>query len=71
MQTILVEIKNDAGLKILKDLEEAKILRLIKQDPPQIQKLSQRLRGSISKETTLEMHKEFDKMRNEWELRNI
>jgi hypothetical protein len=72
MQTILVEIKDDAGLKILQDLEEANIIRLIpveRENKPE--KLSARLRGSISKETAKQMQDELVQMRSEWQQRDI
>ncbi len=72
MQTILVEVKDSNGLKILQDLEQAHIIRLIPQ--PQVnvnQKLSTRLRGSISKETAKQMNIELELIRNEWQQRGI
>jgi hypothetical protein len=68
MQTLLVEVKDQAGLKILQDLEQANIIRLIpakKENKPQ--KLSARLRGSISKETAQQMQAELEQMRGEWQ----
>jgi len=72
MQTLLVEVKDQAGLKILQDLEQANIIRLIpaeKENKPQ--KLSARLRGSISKETAQQMQAELEQMRGEWQQRDI
>jgi len=72
MQTILVEVKDAAGMKILQDLESAKIIRLIIPDKKnKNEKLSERLRGSISKETVREMQTELEQMRSEWQQRNI
>jgi hypothetical protein len=72
MQTLLVEIKKHAGLKILQELEQADLIRLIpseKDDRPR--KLSSRLRGAISKETAREMQSELEQMRREWLQRDI
>lgn len=52
--------------KIQKDLEE---LEKLKKAPKQ--KLSGRLRGSISKETAMQMQVELEQMRSEWQQRNI
>lgn len=72
MQTLLVEIKDSTGLKILQDLEQANIIRLLPgKKGSKTEKLSQRLRGSISKETAKEMQIELEKMRKEWQKRNI
>ena len=70
MQKILVKVKNEAGLRILRDLDEANVIRLIKANEVAEPKLSSRLRGAISKETTKKMQVELDLMRNEWQQRN-
>ena len=72
MQTLLVEVKDNTGLKILQDLEQANIIKLLpslKEKKPV--KLSQRLRGSISKETARQMQIEIEQMRKEWQQRDI
>lgn len=72
MQTLLVEIKDITGLRILQELEQAHIIRLIHTGQEKTpQKLSERLRGSISKETAQEMNSELEQMRSEWQQRNI
>jgi hypothetical protein len=72
MQTLLVEVKSQTGLKILQDLEQANIIRLIPAEKDNMpQKLSARLRGSISKETTHQMQTELEQMRKEWQQRGI
>jgi hypothetical protein len=72
MQTLLIEVKDNTGLKILQDLEQANIIRLIPtKTENKILKLSERLRGAIPKETTDQMQVELDQMRNEWQTRNI
>ncbi len=73
MQTLLVEIKDITGLRILQELEQAHIIRLIQPSAPEKtpKKLSQRLRGAFSKETAEQMKSEVEQMRKEWENRNI
>jgi hypothetical protein len=72
MQTLLVEVKDNAGLKILQGLEQAQIIKLIQTVKEKIpQKLSERLRGAISKETSQQMQEELEQMRNEWQQRTI
>jgi hypothetical protein len=51
---------------IQKDLEELEKLKKVPK-----QKLSGRLRGSISKDTAIHMQAELEQMRNEWQQRNI
>jgi hypothetical protein len=72
MQTLLVEVKDNAGLKILQGLEQAQIIKLIRTVNEKIpEKLSARLRGAISKETSQQMQEELEQMRNEWQQRTI
>jgi len=70
MQTLLVEVKDDTGLRILQDLEQANIIRLIPTES-KTERLSARLRGSISKETAKQMQVELEQMRTEWHQRDI
>jgi hypothetical protein len=67
---IFFYLKITTGLRILQDLEQANIIRLIPTEP-KTEKLSARLRGSISKETAKQMQVELEQMRNEWQQRNI
>ncbi len=70
MKTVTVELRNINALRLLKDLELAKIIRIVYRDKQEKTKLSSRLRGSISKERAKELNKQLEQMRNEWE-RNI
>ncbi len=70
MKTVTVELKNNNALRLLKDLELAKIIRIVDRDKQEKTKLSSRLRGSISKERAKELSRQLEQMRNEWE-RNI
>jgi len=72
MQTLLVEVKDNTGLRILQELEQAHIIRLIQTAQEKIpQKLSKRLRGAFSKETAQQMKSELEQMRSEWQQRDI
>jgi len=72
MQTVLVELINENALRILKDLEVAKIINLIP-NKKNIAKpnLASRLRGGISKERAEELQIELVKMREEWNSRGF
>ena len=48
--------------RIQKDLEELEQLRMHPK-----QKLSERIRGTISKERAMELNEQLEQMRNEWE----
>ncbi len=72
MKTVIVELKNRNALRLLKDLELANIIRLISVDKnKENKKLSERLRGSISKKRAEELNQQLTPMRNEWETRSI
>ncbi|MDR0815773.1 MAG: hypothetical protein LBN37_08505 [Bacteroidales bacterium] len=70
MQTVTVEIKDNAAFGFLDNLERIHLLRIVKTNsvvtPPK-QKLSERFSGCLSQERTEELQKELIQMRNEWE----
>ena len=68
MKTLTIEIKDDKVLKLLQNLENMKILRILENKPIKTnQKLSGKFAGSISKETAEKLHKHITEIRNEWE----
>ena len=71
MKTVLVELKDSNALRLLKDLELANIIRLIEGNTvDKKEKLSSRLRGSISANRANELNIQLNQIRNEWEERN-
>lgn len=68
MQTLTITVIDAKALKLLEDLESLNLIRVLKtqEDKPK-QKLSERLRGSISEEQANAMHKELLQMRSEWD----
>lgn len=72
MRTVTVELRNNNALRLLKDLELANIIRILdKYKKKEKTKLSESLRGAISKERAKELNEQLNQMRNEWEDRNI
>ncbi|HDO28019.1 MAG TPA: hypothetical protein ENH02_07875 [Bacteroidetes bacterium] len=72
MKTVIVELRNNNALRLLKDLELANIIRVLDNDiRKEKTKLSASLRGAISKERAKELNEQLNQMRNEWEDRNI
>lgn len=72
MKTVIVELKDDNALRLLKDLELANIIRLldeVKDEPKKI--LTESLRCAITKERAKELNEQLHLMRNEWEKRDI
>ncbi|MBE8713923.1 hypothetical protein [Sphingobacterium hungaricum] len=65
--TILIEITNQKALGILHELEELKLIKVLKRNTnPAKTKLSDKYRGSISKELAEELNEHIKQMRNEW-----
>jgi hypothetical protein len=67
MQIITIELLNDETMALLQQLEQLKLLRLIK---PKEKSTKRSWSGSISKNTGEQMLLSVEKSRNEWE-RNI
>ncbi len=72
MKTVVVELRNKMALRLLKDLERADIIRLIKKEKKEVKgKLSVRLKGSLSAVRAKELTGQLEEIRNEWEERTI
>lgn len=72
MRTVTVELRKNNALRLLKDLEHAKIIRVLDKDNKKEKtKLSASLMGAISKERAQELNEQLNQIRGEWEDRNI
>ncbi|MCC6515600.1 MAG: hypothetical protein IT275_04535 [Chitinophagales bacterium] len=69
MQTIKIEINNDAVLKLIEELETNKFIKIVKdkKKPMSSKKLSTLLLGSINNKEAAKMKAELKNMRKEWE----
>ncbi|TAK35609.1 MAG: hypothetical protein EPO28_14545 [Saprospiraceae bacterium] len=65
-QVITVELLNESALKLLQQLEQLNILRVVSEKAPPKPKQKQ-WAGSISKETASDMLQKLQESRNEWE----
>ena len=74
MQAITIQPSNESTLKLIKDLEELELLKIISAPNSTSSKkkksLSNILSGSISKKEAEDLNAQVKKMRSEWE-RNI
>ena len=70
METIQVEIKNKNALSILKGLEKARIIKLIRIKKSEGNSPVQH-KGAISSERAVELLTELKKSRAEWDERSI
>lgn len=72
MKTVTVELRNRNALKLLKNLEQIDVIRLIDLDSnASKENLAERLRGSISKNRAQDLNNQLQQSREEWENRNI
>ena len=70
METVTVEIKSSKAMKLLKDLENLDLIKIYQSDDKQERKDKvNKYRGSISSETTDNLLKHVQEIRNEWEER--
>lgn len=68
MRQITIEINDNKALKLLKNLEDMKLIRLLKTNiKSPSRKLSSRLAGSITIAQADQQDAELKKMRSEWE----
>lgn len=68
MKKVLVEIRNEEALALLRNLESMKLLRLLDEDTATpTRNLSGKYAGKLSKEVAEELQNHIEKSRNEWE----
>ncbi len=70
METIQIELKNKNALSILKSLEKAKMIKMHIIEKQTMNSLI-RFKGAISTERAIELAKEIEISRNEWNERII
>jgi len=70
METIEIEIRNKNALSILKGLEKAKIIKLIKPKTKE-KDTPVRHKGAITRERAVELIKQTEQSREEWDERTI
>jgi hypothetical protein len=68
MKQITIEIINSKAMRLIENLADLKLIKLIKTEKkPAAQKPSERLAGSITASQAKKMHIELKKIRKEWE----
>jgi len=70
MEIIQVEIKNANALTILKGMEKAQIIRLLKRKKQTAGNLAS-FKGILNSEKAIEMAKQIDQQREEWNSTSI
>jgi len=66
METILVQITNNKAMKLLQELEELQLIKLVKKDAGNSQKLSEKYAGKLSSSTVEKLQHLIQQSRDEW-----
>ncbi|CAN5233623.1 hypothetical protein BH20BAC1_BH20BAC1_02510 [soil metagenome] len=71
METVLIQITNDKAYRLLEDLEELNILKVLKKNVEPKEKLSEKYAGKLPSEIADELQHYVIQGRSEWNNRNI
>jgi len=71
METVLVQITNDKAYRLLEDLEDLHILKVLKKSSLPNQKLSEKYAGKLPSAVADELQDFITKSRKEWDNRSI
>jgi beta-glucosidase/6-phospho-beta-glucosidase/beta-galactosidase len=67
METVLVQINDNKAYKLLQDLEELHIIKVLKKDIQLPMKLSEKYRGVFSKEDAKNFNEYIQTVRKQWD----
>jgi hypothetical protein len=71
METVLIQINNNKAYKLLEDLEDLHILKVLKKNIAPQQKLSEKYAGKLPSHIADELQNYVTQSRNEWNNRSI
>lgn len=71
METVLIQINNNKAYKLLDDLEDLQIIKVLKKSIQPQQKLSEKYAGKLPSEIADEIQNFVNESRNEWNSRSI
>jgi L-cysteine desulfidase len=71
METVLVQINNNKAYKLLEDLEDLHIIKVLKKSIQTNQKLSEKYAGKLPTDIADELQNYVTQGRNEWNNRSI
>lgn len=71
METVLVQINNNKAYKLLEDLEDLQIIKVLKKSIQPQQKLSEKYAGKLPAKIADELQDFVSQSRNEWNNANI
>ena len=71
METVLIQINNSKAYKLLEDLEDLQILKVLNKNIEPKQKLSEKYAGKLPPDIADELQNYVTQSRNEWNNRSI
>lgn len=71
METVLIQINNNKAYRLLKDLEDLQIIKVIRKSIQPDQKLSEKYAGKLPPDIADELQDYVTQSRSEWNSRNI
>ena len=71
METVLIQINNIKAYKLLEDLEDLQIIKVLKKSIQTQQKLSEKYAGKLPTAIADELQNYVNESRQEWNNRNI
>ena len=71
METVLVQINNNKAYKLLEDLKDLQIIKVLKKSIQPQQKLSEKYAGKLPAKIADELQDFVSQSRNEWNNANI
>lgn len=71
MNTLKIKITNAKAYKLLKDLEDLNLIKILKNNPSKTISLSEKYAGKLSAAVAKDIQKYVSNSREEWEERNI
>jgi hypothetical protein len=70
METVLIEIKNNKALKLIEDLEDLQLIKVLKKIKDKV-KLSEKYAGKLPQNIADEMQNYVSKSREEWNKNSL
>jgi hypothetical protein len=71
METILIEIKSPKAYRLLEDLEDLQILKVVRKGSGPAQKLSEKYAGKLPGDIADQLQEYVEQSRKEWNNRSI
>jgi len=71
METVLIQINNNKAYKLLEDLEDLHIIKVLKKSTQPNQKLSEKYAGKLPSAIADELQNYVSQSRNEWNNSSI